>query len=72
MKFGQYEKLFWAKGPNFGGEVIVSIQCVLNCWPLRLWFPELSKTPYMTGSKLHIISELLSLFQVCWEVLDFI
>jgi len=55
MKFGQYEKLFWAKGPNFGGEVIVSSQCVLNCWPLslslRLWFPELSKTPYMTGSK---------------------
>jgi len=23
-KFGQYQKLFWVKGPNFGGEVIVS------------------------------------------------
>jgi len=27
-KFGQYEKLLWAMGPNFGGEVIVSVQCV--------------------------------------------
>ena len=22
-----------------------------NCWLLKLWFPELSKTPYMTGGK---------------------
>ena len=50
--------LFWVKGPNFGGEVIVSMQCVLNCLPFRLWFPELSETPYVTGGKLHIISEL--------------
>jgi len=50
-KLGQYQKLFWAKGPNFGDEMIVSIQCVLNCWSLRLWFPELSKTPYMSGVK---------------------
>jgi hypothetical protein len=35
----------------FVGEVIVAIQCVLNCWPLRVWFPELSKTPYITGGK---------------------
>jgi len=48
-KQGQYQKLFWAKGPNFGGEMIVSLQCFLNCKPLRLWFQELSQTPYMTG-----------------------
>jgi len=30
------------------------------CWVCLklLWFPELSKTPYMTGGKQHIISEL--------------
>jgi hypothetical protein len=49
------QKLFWAKGPNFGVEVIVSAQGVLNCLPLQLWFPEFSKTPYMTGRKEHII-----------------
>ena len=53
-------------------EVIVSVQCVCNCRPLRLRFPELWKTPHMTGGKQHIILELLSLFQVCWEVMDFI
>ena len=57
-KFGQYQKLFWAKGPNFGGEVIVFVQCVLNCWPLRLWFPELSKTPYMSGGNFRTLSLL--------------
>jgi len=30
-KFGQYKKPFWAKGPNLGGEVIVSVQ-----WSLKL------------------------------------
>jgi len=49
--FGQYQELFWAKGPNFGGEVMLSVQYALKCWPLRLWFPELSKTPYMTVGK---------------------
>ena len=50
-KFGQYQKMFWAKGPDFGGEVIASVHCVLNCWPLRLWFPELSKTPCIAVGK---------------------
>ena len=27
-KSGRYQKLFWAKGPIFGGEVIVSVECV--------------------------------------------
>jgi len=61
--FGQCQKMFWAKGPNFGVEVIVSVHCVLNCWPLRLWFPKFSETPYMTGSKWHIISELWVYFK---------
>ena len=62
-KFGQYQKLFWAERPNFGGEVIVSVQCVCNCRPLRLQFPELSKTPHMTGGKQHIILELWVYFK---------
>jgi len=43
-------KAVLGQGFKFGGEVIVSDQCVVNL-PLRLWFPELSKTPYMTGGK---------------------
>ena len=69
-KFGQYQKLFWVKGPNFGVEVIVSAQGVLNCWPLRLWFPELPKLHTWLGIA-HSF-RALSLFQACWEILDFI
>jgi len=61
-KSGQHQKLFWAKGPNFVGEVIVSGHCVLNCWSLGLWFQELSKTPWL-GGKQHIISELWVYFK---------
>jgi hypothetical protein len=71
-KFGQYEKLLWAKVPNFDGEVIVSFQFIGNCWPLRLCFSELSKVPYMSGGQIALNFRVLSLFQVCWEVLDFI
>jgi hypothetical protein len=41
--FGPYQKLFWVKGPNFGGEVVVAVLLVSYWWQLRLWIPEVSQ-----------------------------
>jgi len=35
MKFGQYEKLFWANGAKFWWLSDLSVHCLLNCWPLN-------------------------------------
>ena len=51
QNLGNIKSYFGPRGQIFGGEVIVFVQCVWNCWSLRLWFPELSKAPYMIGGK---------------------
>jgi len=43
MKFGQYQKLFLAKGPNFGDEMIVSVQCVFKLLAIKAVVPRIVK-----------------------------
>ena len=64
-KFGQYQELFWAKGPNFGDELIVSVQC-LKLPAIKDVVPR-----NIMGGIAHDF-RAVSLFQICWEVLDFI